>query len=278
MASTSAIPVTDWKAVNYENFSFRDVSINKQGGGRNVQVQYKSPEDGKVTAFRMLTPRMRFPFGGCSTFTDATDPSKSSSSVSVGFDSKDPSSMSPVCQEFFRFFEGLDAYFLEAAKNNAAAWFPPKQNKQTRLFEAPSPDQIEGMWTESIKWAKPDATGTIPDYPPTVKSKIRIVKGNMMTMFFNNDKPPTLITSEDVTSNSEGVCLWEMVGIWIVQGKLGISWSCIQVKSYGTSFPTTYAIHTESDDEVDDCPGLEDAETADGSAPKRQKTAEAVDE
>lgn len=269
MAATT-VPVVKWDNVNVDNLVFGEVTINKQGG-RSIPVTYR--QDGKTTPLLVQFPKARLPFGGMSTYVDKND-GRASSSISIGFDSSDVEGMSPTMQKLFALFKTFDERCIGAAQENAGTWFVLQRNGETGKYDPLTPEQVKGMWTDSIKWPKPDAkTGVVPDYAPTVKAKVPVYKGGTVgTQYYGQEKQdgkPCPIASEDVTMGADAVCLWELYGIWVVQGSCGASWTCKQVKNYGNNQLTSCAIQTESDDEAE--ADEDDDDATDGPTLKRQK-------
>jgi len=233
----------DWKNFDRNGLRFGKPSDYQTGGGSTVPITYADPRTGTEGKITMQTPRMTAPFG-VSSFKGKGVEDRASVSMSLSFKGQEQDAR---IQKFYEFFEDLDAVVLEAACTNRTTWFKKTHNKKTKQLEPPTNEMIAAMWTDSIKMPTKEE---YKECAPTVKSKVPVRYDQIMTQFYDNNKE--LIASNDVPKGGEVVCLWDLTGVWQVQGRFGLSWSCVQVKSYGGGVPQGYAMRTESDDESTD--------------------------
>ena len=224
-----------------KNVVFKDPKVNPKYGNVSVSLCVKDKQ-GSEHPFMFELPYMRA-FIGCSTFQpDGTAPKYS---LPLSFNELETNSD----QEHVRkFFEDFDKMVVDKVCENAE-WI--KQRGKPRAV-------IEAFYTPSMRIPVDKETGMPTDkYPPNLKVKLPTYKsGEFVTKVYKDRS--TLLGSplEEVPAGSMAKCLVECTGMWVVNGKFGVSWKCIQMKVRAPPRKDVYAFSDSesdgSDNEIDE--------------------------
>ena len=132
----------------------------------------------------------------------------------------------PDCVEFLKNMQALEQKIKDDAIENCKEWL----NKSKA-----SPDAIDALWSPMLKYPKDKDTGE-PDYSrkPTLKIKIPYWEDSFNVelydekeqSIFPNDNGITI--SELITKGSHIATLIQCGGIWIANGKFGVTWRLVQ--------------------------------------------------
>ena len=132
----------------------------------------------------------------------------------------------PDCVEFLKNMQTLEQKIKDDAIENCKEWL----NKSKA-----SPDAIDALWTPMLKYPKDKDTGE-PDYSrkPTLKIKIPYWEDSFNVelydekeqSIFPNDNGISI--SELITKGSHIATLIQCGGIWVANGKFGVTWRLVQ--------------------------------------------------
>lgn len=197
-----------------------------QGGGKNVGMMNKMTH----TALRMKLPIM-FTFGA-SDYQDNKQYSCSLQFPDINDESVDPEY--GACLARLSDFEAtLKRKVFEFSKD----WL----GKQLK-----SEEMVDMIWTPMLKYPKNKETGELDtSRAPTLSVKIPCFEGkwsseiydeNKVKLFPNEDEP-SVTPLDFITRGTNMATVVQCGGLWIVGGKMGVTWKLVQtiVKQQNTS-------------------------------------------
>jgi len=223
------------KNVNIENVSFGEPKVNAKYKNISVPITYKV--NGNSAPFVMQMPKLKA-FVGFSTFM-GDDAQKVSLPVSIHELASDPSHKS-----LLEFFKNFDEMIVNKVLENPS-WIKKKKNTSKQVIEA--------FYTPCLRYPKDRDTGEITDkYPPNLKFKIPTTpEGEVRTRVFGKDKALVENSREAVVKGAIVSSLVECTGIWVVNGKFGVSFRALQLKIDSVPQIDAYGFIDDSDDEED---------------------------
>jgi len=198
-----------------------DVDLSKLSFG--AMLKPKNPTGAKIfpvmydgKTLKLQTPMMRIPFGLARANFSATEESAQGPYVlQLSFDTVE---QNPELSKLYDVLNRIDESFIEAAKNNSAAWF----GKDVPI------DVIKHNFKSSVK--KPVVGGR----NPLMKVKIpveynAVTGGNSPRLSVFVDKKPVGI--EELKPQCKVVGIIELKHGWIAGGSsIGLTWHLLQVK------------------------------------------------
>lgn len=133
----------------------------------------------------------------------------------------------PECVGFLKNMQTLEQRIKADAITNCKDWL-----NKTKT----SPDAVDALWTPMLRYPKDKESGDF-DYSraPTLKVKINYWEGeyklteiyddNQLTLFPNNNG---IVPPELITKGSHVATILSCGGIWVANGKFGVTWRLFQ--------------------------------------------------
>jgi len=134
---------------------------------------------------------------------------------------------SPECVAFLKNMQEMETRIKTDAITNSKEWL----NKSKMGAEA-----VDALWTNMLKYPKDKATEEA-DYsrPPTLKLKIPCWEGEFKNVELYNDSKTLVFPNDENTAINEFIIKGSNVatiiqcgGIWVANGKFGITWKLFQ--------------------------------------------------
>ena len=134
---------------------------------------------------------------------------------------------SPECSSFLKNMQEMETRIKTDAITNSKEWL----NKSKMGAEA-----VDALWTNMLKYPKDKATEEA-DYSraPTLKLKIPCWEGEFKNVELYNESKTLVFPNDDNTAISEFIIKGSNVatiiqcgGIWVANGKFGITWKLFQ--------------------------------------------------
>ena len=222
------------KKANIENVKFLEPKINPKYKNVSVPISYST--DGGKNPFVLQIPSMKA-FVGISCFDQDGQSPKYSLPLSLSNLDTDPNH-----KKMLDFFKDFDEFVVNMVHKNPS-WI--KKNKSTKR------EVIEAFYTPCLRFPKDKDTGEITDkYPPNIKVKLMQSRdGNFMTKVFNKDRQALTNVLESIPKGSMVTTLMECTGLWVVNGKFGVSWRAVQIKVDSVPQRDAYSFEEDSDQE-----------------------------
>lgn len=200
------------KIVLPSTFDVKKLSISPikalPSGAKQAYVSYDGERLVMQTASAMTAP-----FG--LNIADKFGPPQYSLDISFrGADQK------PEIKQFMEAMKSLDDYLLNEAAKNSRAWFRQEMSKDILRFQQ----------TPTVKYSK-DKEGTILDYPPNMKLKLRKQDDEFTAKFYDlKGTPYKGVPVQDLLLKGVQVtCIIECTGVWFAGGKFGLTWNAKQI-------------------------------------------------
>ena len=133
----------------------------------------------------------------------------------------------PECVEFLKNMQQLEQRIKSDAITNCKDWL-----NKTKT----SPDAIDALWTPMLRYPKDKETGDF-DYSraPTLKVKLNFWEGEYKNTEIYDDNQSLLFPNENdtlplelITKGSHVATLLSCGGIWVANGKFGVTWRLFQ--------------------------------------------------
>ena len=174
-------------------------------------------------SFYLSTPLMLT--WGCNEFVDEQTGRKS---YDMALQFPNDEYNNPDCVAFLKNMQGFESKIKEDAITNSKEWL-----NKTKLV----PEAVDALWSNMLKYPKDKESGD-PDYsrPPTLKVKIPFWEGEIKgvelyddneKLLFPNDNEDTNIM-ELITKGSNVATIIQCGGIWVANGKFGVTWKLFQ--------------------------------------------------
>ena len=135
---------------------------------------------------------------------------------------------SPECVAFLKNMQALEQKLKDDAVVNSKDWL----NKSKLV-----PEAVDALWSPMLKYPKDKETGE-PDYSraPTLKVKIPFWEGVFKNVELYDEDEHTLYPSDDnnvsivdlITKGSNIATIIQCGGIWVANGKFGVTWRLFQ--------------------------------------------------
>jgi hypothetical protein len=197
-----------------------------QGGGKNVGMMNKSTH----TALRMKLPIM-FTFGA----SDYQD--NKQFSCSLQFPDLNDETVDPVYGECLAKLSDFEAALKRKVFEFSKDWLG-KQLKNEEM--------VDMIWTPMLKYPKNKETGEVDtSRAPTLNVKIPCFEGKWSSEVYDEEKNPLFPSPENpevtplnfITRGTNMATVIQCGGLWIVGGKMGVTWKLVQtiVKQQNTS-------------------------------------------
>lgn len=197
-----------------------------QGGGKNVGMMNKSTH----TALRMKLPIM-FTFGA----SDYQD--NKQYSCSLQFPDLNDEAVDPVYGECLARLVDFEAALKKKVFEFSKDWLG-KQLKNEEM--------VDMIWSPMLKYPKNKETGEVDtSRAPTLSVKIPCFEGKWSSEVYDEDKNPLFPSAENpevtplnfITRGTNMATVVQCGGLWIVGGKMGVTWKLVQtiVKQQNTS-------------------------------------------
>ena len=187
------------------NFDVSKLSVSApkkmaNGLGQNVYLNYDSKR------FRVQAPRMSLAYDS----KDYNDNKKYK--VDLSFRGQDSN---PKIAAYHTMLQAIDAFVLDAAVSNSAAWFGKAKSK----------DAVVDQYTSSVKVSK-------KDYPSTHQVALSERDGKWSTELFDskNQELKDVTPLQVLKRGAEVTPLMEVGQIWIVNGRFGLTWRLLQAR------------------------------------------------
>ena len=214
---TKKVPYTVCKCeqVDFNNVVFCQPRTN-MNNGRNVDIKYRNPQTGDLTALWIQTPKMRIPFGvgSSANFADSNRDKAPNFSIDLSLSGLRSGNNQAVA-DFEQFCNKWDNMIVLAAAQNTQNWFGRERSENTirelqkTLLKEPS----------NMK------------YDPTIKIKLpRHQRNGWTTMVFDQDNQP--LTVDDLNVGDEAIAIFETKYLWFVGNQFGTSLEGKQFKSF----------------------------------------------
>lgn len=210
-----------------------------QGGGKNVGMMNKATH----TALRMKLPIM-FTFGA----SDYQDNKQYSCSLQFP-DTADEN----TDQEYAECLARL-AEFETVLKRKVFEFSKDWLGKALK-----SEDMVDMIWTPMLKYPKNKETGEVDtSRPPTLSVKLPCFEGKWSSeiydenkaKLFPNEEDPSITPLNFITRGTNMATVVQCGGLWIVGGKMGVTWKLVQtiVKQQNTSIQGVCHIELKESD------------------------------
>jgi len=133
----------------------------------------------------------------------------------------------PECVQFLKNMQLLEQRIKSDAITNCKDWL-----NKTKT----SPDAIDALWTPMLRYPKDKETGDF-DYSraPTLKVKLNFWEGEYKNTEIYDDNQSLLFPNENdtlplelITKGSHVATLLSCGGIWVANGKFGVTWRLFQ--------------------------------------------------
>lgn len=133
----------------------------------------------------------------------------------------------PDCVAFLKNMQALEQKIKDDAVSNSKDWL----NKAKLV-----PEAVDALWSPMLKYPKDKDTGE-PDYsrPPTLKVKIPYWDGEFKNVELYDHNKDQLYPNDNemgpgefITKGSNIATLIQCGGIWIANGKFGVTWKLFQ--------------------------------------------------
>jgi hypothetical protein len=152
----------------------------------------------------------------------------------VGYDSN------PVIKEAFDKLTGVEKLVCERAMENSMSWFKRKVN---------TIDVIQAIFTPIVKFSKDKDTGEPNNkYPPVVRLNIPKKNGEVDVEVYNDKREKIAFESVDF-KGAQVTAIAQIVSVWIIAGKFGITVKAKQLKVTPSKKITGYAFIVDDDEE-----------------------------
>lgn len=200
-----------------------------QGGGKNVGMINKATH----TALHISIPVM-FTFGA----SDYEGNEKFS--CSLQFPDTTDESVDPVYGECLTKLIEFEAALKRKVFEYAKDWLGKPMKSE---------DMVDMIWTPMLKYPKvsKDSTEVDTTRPPTLNIKIPCFEGKWSSEVYDEDKTLLFPSTSDpsatplnfITKGTNMKTIVKCAGLWIVGGKMGITWKLVQtiVRQQNTSLP-----------------------------------------
>ena len=220
------------KTVDANNITFRDPKINPKYGNVTVPIWYGSSDDASPLVLQI--PKMKA-FVGVSSY-DGDGPPKYSLPVSFC------SAQEEAHKNLIKFFDDFDAAVVDAVCKNPS-WIKKKKGTSRAVIEA--------FYTPCIRYPRDKETGEVTDrFPPNLKMKLltNYETGEFRAKVFDKERQPLGSPDDSIPKGAIVSVLAECTGLWVVNGKFGVSWRAEQIKVDSTPQRGAYAFEDDSDD------------------------------
>lgn len=211
------------KGITPEAFSkvkYNQPRINKVGG---KSISLTNPANTNDKQLNVLTPMM-LTWGVNENTDEATG--KKSYDMSLQFPSEDYAS--DDTSAFLANLKFLEEKIKNDAIENSKDWL-----NKTKV----SSEVIDALWTPMLKYPKDKTTGEL-DYSrsPTLRIKLPYWDNNFnielydvaRTKIFPDESNDSLMPSEVISKGSKVALIIQCGGIWIANGRFGVTWKLIQ--------------------------------------------------
>jgi len=152
-------------------------------------------------------------------------------------------------QQLKKFLEDTDNKIINEAFSNCQKWFGKKYKNV---------DVVSALFNESVKYYKDPETGDRSDkYPANYKLKLPYRDDEFKVEAYDNKQNKIDINTVQ-TKGAKITALVECSGVWVIGGKFGISYKCIQLQIKpkqtisGFSFKNVEEDKIEGDDDIDE--------------------------
>lgn len=173
-------------------------------------------------SFYLSTPLMLT--WGCNEFVDEQTGRKS---YDMALQFPNDEYNNPQCVAFLKNMQEFENKIKEDAITNSKDWL-----NKTKLV----PEAVDALWTNMLKYPKDKETGE-SDYsrPPTLKVKIPFWEGEFKNVELYDDNEVLLFPKDDndnimelITKGSNVATIIQCGGIWVANGKFGVTWKLFQ--------------------------------------------------
>ena len=156
-----------------------------------------------------------------------TDDKTGSKSYDMALQFPNDEYSNPECVEFLKNMQNFEQKLKADATENCKEWL-----NKTKM----SSDVIDALWTPMLRYPKDKETGEY-DYSraPTLKVKIPYWEGNFKGVELYDDEQKQLFPNDDdiqpieyVTKGSNVATIIYCGGIWVANGKFGVTWKLFQ--------------------------------------------------
>ena len=162
---------------------------------------------------------------GVNTYTDEKTGDVQSYDIALQFPNDEYNN--PQCVSFLKNMQALEQKIKEDAVANSKDWL-----NKTKLV----PEAVDALWSPMLKYPKDKETGE-PDYSraPTLKVKIPYWEGEFKNVELYNDSKELVFPNDNDNNISEFIVKASNVatiiqcgGIWVANGKFGVTWKLFQ--------------------------------------------------
>ena len=187
-----------------------------ESGGKSIFVAY----DGNP--FIIQTPKMSLPFGVSmfdeknSKLQNVSKNTNNKYSLEMAFKDMDTK---PGVAKFYEMIESIDNYIKSKALDNSLTWFNKK-----KISEEVSTD----MYTHGLKHYIENGERT-NKYPSRIKLSVPMDKDGKFTCKAYTSKNQMIELTQENTKNCEAQCIIRCQGIWIINGKYGVTYKLEQI-------------------------------------------------
>ncbi len=240
-----ASPIIKTSDFNSQNLRYSSVKTNAQGG-KQIYISYS--QNGHQVPLIFQTPKMLC-MNGLNKFEDK-DLVKYSCDISFTNMETDDK-----VAALYKALSDIDDKIVGDAVNHSMEWLKMKSVTPASLRDLK-------LYTPSIKLSVNKDSGE-PDgkYPPRMKLKIQHKDGDFVPSVYNKNREK--VSMDCLEKGSYVKCIVQCSGIWIVNGKFGLSWKLQQIQvEPPTKLGKSFAFLPDSDDEAEDTPEKETEQTS----------------
>ena len=183
-------------------------SINSGSGARTVNVKYNGHK------LIIQTPSMKLPYGISTAFNSDTDNPKYVLDLCLG--------SAPAVQARL---EELDRLMVTRGTMNSRDWL-----KEDNLPE----DFVDRMYTNTVRYSKDEAGKRNDKYPPKLRVKVPFRDSRFQIPIYDEERKEIEQIAADTYTDllckgSHVECLISCLGVWLVNGKFGLTWKVEQL-------------------------------------------------
>lgn len=148
----------------------------------------------------------------------------------------------PAMKDTYTMLSKIEEFAMEKALDNSSSWFKKKYTTK---------DVIQAIFTPIIRFSKDKITGeTSHKFPPVVRLSLPKKNGQVDVEVYNENREQISFDNVDF-KGAQVTAIAQIVSIWVIAGKFGISMRAKQLKVVQTKRITGYAFIEDLDDDED---------------------------
>lgn len=215
--------ITSGPDLNVDNLKILPPRLNKGGKGKNARIVTSSGNSLHMSSPLMLT-------WGVNEYEDEQSGIKK---YSIALQFPRDQYATEDTRKFLANMQALENFAIQTACDNTKEWFGKPKSKMDR-------NVVEALWNPFLKYPKDKETGE-PDMTrsPTMRVKLRYYEDKFSVELYDvkesplfkpefQDKPDYPSPLDILTKGSHVACVIQCGGIYLANGKFGISFNLVQ--------------------------------------------------